>query len=458
MPVRTKREKRLLLSVAACLALAAVLPVQGSEEVSAPPPAAEEIVVRLTLEQALTMAEKDSPFLEERRALIRSGEASERLADSARMPDLDVSARVSRLSDVPEYAVNQPDGSRQVIFPNIPNRYGAAVDLRVPLYTGGRTRWGRTAAQWSSAAAAGDLAVAEDDLRLWVTDAFFRVLLAEEQSRVYAAGIEAFESHLADVENRIRFGLAAKNNLLAVQVERDKALLDRLEAERDRAVAAARLANLLGLPPQAVIEVEHRPLVGDDGAAVLAELIDEALAARPERAALQARVGAARAAAERERAEYKPLISAGAGYDYSRPNMLFLPPVDEFNDTWDVSVNLTYRFWDGGKRRARIERAESEAEAATRRLESLDLTIREQVTATWRELEAARAALPVAGAGLVSAEENRKVARDRYREGLLASSELLDAEVALLQAGLSRTVAEVQVQLGQARLARVLGR
>ncbi len=138
--------------------------------------------------------------------------------------------------------------------------------------------------------------------------------------------------------------------------------------------------------------------------------------------------------------------------------MLILPPVDEFNDTWDVSLNLTYRFWDGGKRRARVERAESEAEAAARRLESLDLTIREQVTATWHELAAARAALPVAGAGLASAEENRKVAGDRYREGLLASSEMLDAEVALLQAGLSRTAAEIQIQLGQARLTRVLGR
>jgi outer membrane protein TolC len=132
--------------------------------------------------------------------------------------------------------------------------------------------------------------------------------------------------------------------------------------------------------------------------------------------------------------------------------------VDEFNDTWDLSLDLTYRFWDGGKRRARIERAEREAEAAVRRLEAFDRDVGEQVTAAWHDLEAARAAVPVAGTGLVSAEENLKVAGDRYREGLVPSSELLDAEVALLEAGLSRSAAAIGVRLAGARLDRVLGR
>ncbi len=456
MSARKSIGSRVLLSAAACLALAAAS--FGAEENRVPPAALDGNVVRLTLEQAQALAAERSPLLEEKRALQRAGEASERLARSARMPDLEASARVSRLSDVPEYAITQPDGSRNVIFPNIPNRYAAALDLRVPLYTGGRIRWEQAAAEWLTAAAGGDLATAEADLRLWVTDAFFRVLLAGEEAGVYQHGIEAFEAHLADVENRIRYGLAAKSDLLAVQVQRDKACLSRLEAERDRAVASAALVRLLGLEPEAVIEVVGGPAPGAEDAASLSDLIGEALEARSERAALAARVEAARAAVQRERAERKPVISAGAGYDYSRPNQLIVPPTDEFNDTWDVSLNLTYRFWDGGKRRARIERAESEAFAMAQRLESLDRTIREQVTAAWRELEVFRASVPVAGAGLASAEEHLKVAGDLFREGLLASSELLDAEVARLEAGLSRTVAEVRVRLGQARLDRALAR
>ena len=54
------------------------------------------------------------------------------------------------------------------------------------------------------------------------------------------------------------------------------------------------------------------------------------------------------------------------------------------------------------------------------------------------ELRNAAAAIPVAERGLESAHENLRVTRDRYREGVIPSSELLDAEVALQRAGLDR--------------------
>jgi outer membrane protein TolC len=49
------------------------------------------------------------------------------------------------------------------------------------------------------------------------------------------------------------------------------------------------------------------------------------------------------------------------------------------------------------------------------------------------------------------------VTRDRYREGLVPSSELLDAEVALLRADLDRTSAEVRLRLAEVLLDRAVG-
>jgi outer membrane protein TolC len=69
-------------------------------------------------------------------------------------------------------------------------------------------------------------------------------------------------------------------------------------------------------------------------------------------------------------------------------------------------------------------------------------------------LEGAR----VAESGLEAARENRRVCRDRYREGLIPSSELLDAEVALLRAGLDRTLSIAGSRVAAARLARAAGR
>jgi outer membrane protein TolC len=59
---------------------------------------------------------------------------------------------------------------------------------------------------------------------------------------------------------------------------------------------------------------------------------------------------------------------------------------------------------------------------------------------------------------LVSARENARVAGDRYRAGVIPSSELLDAEVGLLRAGLERTSAQAALRLADAALARAVGR
>jgi outer membrane protein len=57
-----------------------------------------------------------------------------------------------------------------------------------------------------------------------------------------------------------------------------------------------------------------------------------------------------------------------------------------------------------------------------------------------------------------AARENVRVSRDRYQEGVTSSSDLLDAETALLRASLDRTGAVAQQRLAVARLERALGR
>jgi outer membrane protein TolC len=416
-------------------------------------------VYRLTIAEAVELAEVSSPRLEQLSSLVGAGKASEDQARAARQPDIDVTARYTRLGNIPEFAIMQPDGSRQVIFPNIPNRYSARLGLSVPIYSGGRISSGIEAAGLLTEAAGGDLSTALADLRLEVTDAYLQVMLAGAQEKVLAESIAAFDAHLDDVRNRIEFGLAARNEELAVSVERDRAELSRLQAAGTRAVAMANLVRLLGLPAGSTIEtVEQLGVTGSTGTGPnLAGLLGQALERRSERAAAVSRLQAARAAVEVQRAGTRPAVVAAAGYDLARPNTMIIPPKDQLDDSWDVSINLSYRLFDGGKTRAAVRQAEAEAAAAAHRLEELDRLIRQQVTAALYELQTARSAVPVAAAGRESAEESLRVARDRYREGLIPSSELLDAEVALLRAGLDHTTALVRLRLTRAGLDRVTG-
>jgi outer membrane protein TolC len=84
--------------------------------------------------------------------------------------------------------------------------------------------------------------------------------------------------------------------------------------------------------------------------------------------------------------------------------------------------------------------------------------VRVEVTARALDLSTRRAAVAVAERNREAALENVRVAQDRYREGLIPSSELLDAESRLLQAGLDRTRAAAQLQQARADLDRAVGR
>jgi outer membrane protein TolC len=64
----------------------------------------------------------------------------------------------------------------------------------------------------------------------------------------------------------------------------------------------------------------------------------------------------------------------------------------------------------------------------------------------------------VAERSVASAEESRRVAEERYREGVIPSSELLDAEIALERAALSRAESLAARRLAAAALDRAVGR
>jgi outer membrane protein TolC len=270
--------------------------------------------------------------------------------------------------------------------------------------------------------------------------------------------MQAYDAHLTDARNRESFGLAARNEVLAVQVERDRAELAAVRAGNAAQVASADLARLVGVETEAAIEPVEPLEVGARGleSDVLA-LARQAQRARPERAALLARVEAAAARVGAERGARRPQVSLAAGLDYANPNRRILPPEARFQESWDVGVSVAWNVFDGGRGAAAVARAEARHQAVRSQLEDLDRRLSVQVTQRALDLRSARAAALVAERALESARENQRVAGERYRAGVLSSAELLDAEVLLLRAALERTEARAQVRLAEAALRRAVG-
>jgi outer membrane protein TolC len=74
------------------------------------------------------------------------------------------------------------------------------------------------------------------------------------------------------------------------------------------------------------------------------------------------------------------------------------------------------------------------------------------------DLESSRAMVEAAAAAVRSAAEARRVVGDRFEAGVATSTDVLVAQVALLEAELARTRSLAGVKLAEARLERSLGR
>jgi hypothetical protein len=109
-----------------------------------------------------------------------------------------------------------------------------------------------------------------------------------------------------------------------------------------------------------------------------------------------------------------------------------------------------------------LRRLQAEAAAASRAVEAraadLDRQIAFEVSQRWLELDSSRAAIGAAADGVRSATEARRVVTERFRAGVITSSDVVDADLAVLQAELDLTRARANARLAEARLNRAVGR
>ena len=422
--------------------------------------AAQDTPARLTLAQAVERARAHSARLAQLVALETAAKAGLTEARAGRLPRVDVTAGYTRLSNVPElsFLFPGPPPTRQTVFPNIPDTFRAHAGLTQPLYSGGRIVAGVLAADHRRAAAGRDVEAAAQELVLETTAAYWSLATARETAQVLTQSLASFDAHLNDAQNRFDVGMAARSDLLAVQVERDQAELRRLQAENASAIAQEDLLRLVGLPEGTRIEpaeeaVAPAPATGEPEA-----LVSAALAARPELVALRSRAQAAEATVRVARAPGLPQIGLSAGYDYARPNNRILPLVDEWKSSWSVGLNVSVIAFDGGRTKAAAAQASAQADAVRHQIEDLERRVRVEVKSRLLDLATAEASSAVARRALESAQEAERVERDRYREGVSSSSNLLDAETRSLRAGVDCTNASANLALARARLDRAVGR
>ncbi len=184
----------------------------------------------------------------------------------------------------------------------------------------------------------------------------------------------------------------------------------------------------------------------------------QALDSRTERKALTLRIGGAEARQQAALTSTKPTIAFTGGVDYANPNPRIFPRKGKWQESWDVGVNVNWNFLDFGRARSQAAEASAAVTAARERVAEFDSIVSADIRQRLLDVESSRAAVRAATDAVRSAAEARRVVNDRFNAGVATSTDVLVAQVALLEMELTRTRALANVRLAEARLHRSLGR
>lgn len=413
--------------------------------------------VALSLDEALSRAVTVSHRIAEARARGDAATAAIGSRHAATLPQVATVGGYTRTNHIEEFGILMPNNQLRVIYPDIPDNYRARLDVQWPIYTSGRLQAIEQAARLDEAAAARDVDTTSVDVRLDTTRAFWNLVVARESERVVGESLARMGAHVRDVRNHFEAGLIPPNDVLSAEAQEARQRMLAVQARTAREMAEADLARLTGLDPGqrpipgAVLEP---PTVSGD----LGALVAAARQARPERQALEQRIAAAGFRQRAAGAGRRPVVALAGGVDYARPNPRIFPRLGEWRESWDAGINVSWPVFDGGRTKAEVAEASAGVRALQSRLAELDSLIALEIRQRLSELDATRAALDAADAAIRAATEARRVVGERFTAGVASSTDVIDAQVAILQAQLDRTQAIASARLAEARLNRALGR
>lgn len=382
--------------------------------------------------------------------------------NAQRLPSLMAAGGYTRIQDgkfrLSTTNLPQPLPVGDVVVDNVVLRLG----LRQPLFTGFRLSGAADAADLQADASALEVVRARENVTFIVTAAYWTLHQTREVLRSAEENVKRLESYREDTKRLVQAGLMTMNDQLRVEVQYSNSQIARLEARDAARLAEMDLNILLGLPQDTPIGLASRPAeaIQEDtlsGDIDLALLVDDAAVQRSDIEAASLRVASAEAGIRAARGAWWPQIELSANYLYNNPNSRYQPITPEFLGSWDVGISFAFELWNWGATGSRVEQAEAAMRQAKLAEQELRDHLSREVHGAVLAVQRAREKIALATLVLSQARENLRAETDRFASGLASSTDLLDAEVSLVNAETQSSGAEVEYALSVAALRRSLG-
>jgi outer membrane protein TolC len=271
-----------------------------------------------------------------------------------------------------------------------------------------------------------------------VTTAYYQLLNEMGQEAAADASLKNARAVQEDAEDRLTNGLATKPDVLEATAATAQAEYDLQAVVGAEEIARGNLATVLELPPETHIQVEDTndlPPPPD-----LMEPEDQAVARafqqRPDLKEQVARLRAARAEIKQARSAYFPTLGfsgdGGTVRQYGQQDLL--APAYTSGEVWNVSLQLKWNLFDGGRREHQIAEAKAETAETQASINSLQDEIANEVWTAYSNVKTAQRQRQAAMALLASADQSYAAALESYKDGVRNLLDVVSSQKALAQA------------------------
>lgn len=337
------------------------------------------------------------------------------------------------------------------------NVYAGAITLTQPLYMGGKIRAYNKITKYAEELAQEQHQSGMQEVIMSTDQAYWQVISLVNKKKLAEGYLKLLQQLDSDVEKMIAEGVATKADGLSVRVKVNEAEMTLTKVEDGLSLARMLLCQLCGIDLSSPItladeSMEDIPLLTTDTHFDMST----AYANRPEIRSLELATQIYRQKVNVTRAEHLPSIALMGNYIVTNPSV-FNSFENKFKGMWNVGVMVQLPIWHWGEGIYKTKAAKAEARIAQYQLQDAREKIELQVNQAAFKVNEAGKKLVMSTKNMEKAEENLRYATLGFKEGVIATSNVLEAQTAWLSAQSEKIDAQIDVKLTEIYLKKSLG-
>ena len=337
------------------------------------------------------------------------------------------------------------------------NMFAGAIMLTQPVFMGGAIVAMNKMADAGEQLAANSAEAKRQSTIYEIDQAYWQVVSLRHKQKLAQGYLDLVKKLDGDVQKMIREGVATRSEGLSVSVKVNEAEMTLIKVNDGLTLSKMLLCQLCGIPVNEQIVLAEEET--DDLRVVEAVPqvdVEQAAENRPELKMLQNVVDMGKQATNMLKAGNLPQVLLTGGYMVSNPN-LFNGFEKKFAGVWNVGVLVRVPIWNWGDVAYKVRAAKGATTIASLQRDEIREKIELQVNQSAFRVNEANKKLQMAKVSTERADENLRTANLGFREGVISSTTVMEAQTAWLQAQSQKIDAEIDVKLSQVNLQKAMG-